>query len=264
MVQQTLPPPVPVMPAPDQEEGMTLIEHLIELRTRLVKAGIAIIVGMCVGAFVVLGPFDFLNYMITRFANTGKPYPAVQAVAATEAFTSYMTVALTIGVIVAMPVIVYQLIAFIAPALTSKEKRYLFIALPFVTGCFLAGVTFGWFITVPAALKFLLTFGNPTDIQIQPSLSDFISTVTTLLLINGVVFEMPVIIYVLALLGVVTAQKLAKYRKYAFLANIIIAAIITPTGDPINLLLLAIPMHLLYELGIVLARFAPKREPKAA
>lgn len=247
---------------PEEEEGMTLLEHLVELRGRLVKAGIAIIIGMGFGAFLVLGPPNLMYYIIENFTGNDKPYPPVSAIGTTETFTSYMTVALTIGVIIAMPVIVYQLIAFIAPGLTDSEKRYLFIALPFVTGFFLFGIAFGWFFTVPTALRFLLTFGDQSVIQIQPALSDFISTLTMLLLINGVVFELPVVIYVMAALGLVSAQWLARFRRYAIVIIVIVAAIITPTGDPINLLMLAIPMYLLFELGIVLARLAPKRKSK--
>lgn len=258
--QMHLPPPPGQVP--EEEEGMTLMEHLIELRTRLVKAGIAVILGMGVGAFLVMGPPKLVTYIVVTLTGndgTGRASPT-QAVTSTEAFTSYMTVALTVGVILAMPVIVYQLIAFIAPGLTDSEKRYLFIAIPFVTVFFIAGITFGWFITVPAALQFLLTFGDTNITLIQPSLSDFISTVTTLLLINGVVFEMPIVIYVLAALGLVSAKTLASYRRYAMVVIVILAAIITPTGDPINLMLLAIPMYLLFELGIVLARLAPRRK----
>jgi sec-independent protein translocase protein TatC len=255
--------PQPPTQTPEEEDGMTLMEHLIELRTRLVKAGIAVIIGMGLGAFFVLGPPNVMHYIVTTLTGndgTGVIKPT-QAVTATEAFTSYMTVALTFGIILAMPVIVYQLIGFIAPGLTDSEKRYLFLALPFVTGFFLLGVAFGWFFTVPAALRFLLTFGDPNITQIQPALSDFISTVTTLLLINGVVFEMPIIIYILAALRLVTSEWLARFRRYAMVIIIIVAALITPTGDPINLMLLAIPMYLLFELGIILARLAPKRNP---
>ncbi len=124
---------------------------------------------------------------------------------------------------------------------------------------FLGGVVFGWFITVPTAIKFLIGFSNSALIQTQPSLSDFLGTITTLLLINGVVFELPIIIYVLAFLGVVTAKQLGSFRRFAIVIVVIVAAVITPTGDPINLLLLAIPMYLLYEVGVVMARFVPKR-----
>lgn len=249
---------IPMAPVPQEEEGMSLMEHLVELRIRLARAGLGVMVGMAVGAFLVMGPPDLLSWMIRNLG-----VETTQAVGVAEAFTTYMTVALAIGVILAMPVLVYQLIAFIVPALLPHEKRYVFIALPFVTACFLGGVVFGWTITVPAALKFLLSFGNPELIKTEPQISDLISVVTRFLLVNGVVFEMPVIIYVLSALGVVSPQRLAGWRRYAIVIIVIAAAILTPTGDPINLALLAIPMYVLFELGIVLARLAPKRGVKA-
>lgn len=238
---------------------MTLIEHLVELRTRLARAGLGVLVGLGFGIFLVLGPFRLVDLIIRTFAPLSEQAP-VQAVGTAEEFTSFMTVALAVGFILAMPVIVYQLLAFIVPGLTDHEQRVIFTALPFVTFFFLAGIAFGWFVTVPTAVRFLVGFSGSELIESQPTLSDFISTITTLLLINGVVFELPVIIYVLAFLGVVTAAQLTKYRRFALVAVVIIAALITPTGDPINLALLAIPMYLLYELGIILARFVPKRD----
>lgn len=240
---------------------MTLIEHLVELRMRLVRAAIGVIVGLVIGIIMVLpeGPVRLVDILIATFAPINERYAPVQAVGTAEAFTSYMTVALTVGIIIGMPVIVYQLLAFIVPGLTYKERRVLFTALPFVTFFFLAGLAFGWFITVPTAIRFLIGFSSSELIQTQPSLANFLSTVTLLLLINGIVFELPVIIYVLAFMGVVTAAQLRKYRRFAIVAVVIIAALITPTGDPINLVLLALPMYLLYELGVILARFVPER-----
>ncbi|RRR71715.1 MAG: twin-arginine translocase subunit TatC [Candidatus Viridilinea halotolerans] len=245
-------------PPADDGSAMTLIDHLVELRRRLARASIAVILGMAVGIFLVLGPFKLVDVIITTFAPLSDT-PPVQSVGTAEEFTSYMTVALAVGFILAMPVLVYQLLAFIVPGLTDRERRIIFIALPFVFFFFLAGIAFGWFITVPTAIHFLVGFSGSELIESQPALADFIRTITMLLLINGVVFELPVIIYVLAFLGVVTAQQLAKYRRFAVVGVTIIAAIITPTGDPINLALLAIPMYFLYELGIILARFVPKR-----
>jgi sec-independent protein translocase protein TatC len=217
---------------------------------------------MGVGIFLVLGPPQLIDIIIRTFAPINENYAPVQAVGTTEQFTSYMSVALVVGVIVAMPVIVYQLLAFIVPGLTDRERKLLFVSLPFVTFFFLGGIAFGWYVTVPTAIRFLV--GGFTDtvlIQNQPSLSDFLGTVTTLLLINGVIFQLPIIIYVLAFIGVVTAQQLGSYRRYALVAVVIIAALITPTGDPVNLMLLAIPMYLLYEVGVILSRFVPKRQP---
>lgn len=240
---------------------MTLIEHLVELRTRLVRAGIAVVLGLVIGVTLVApgGPVELVDILIRTFAPINEAYAPVQAVATPEQFSSYMGVALTVGIIVAMPAIVYQLLAFIVPGLTDKERRVLYGSLPFVTFFFLSGIVFGWFITVPTAIKFLIGFSGSDLIQAQPTLSDFLSTITTLLLMNGIVFELPVIIFVLAFLGVVTTAQLGKYRRFAAVAVVIIAALITPTGDPINLLLLAVPMYLLYEVGVFLSRFVPKR-----
>lgn len=251
----------PATPAPEDGPAMTLIEHLVELRTRVVRAALGVILGLVVGVALIApgGPVELVDIIITTFAPINDAYAPLQAVNTAEQFTSYMGVALTIAIIVAMPLIVYQLLAFIVPGLTDKERRVLYGSLPFVTFFFLSGVAFGWFITVPTAIKFLIGFSQSELIQAQPTLSDFLSTITTLLLINGIVFELPVIIYVLAFLGVVTTVQLKKYRRFALVAVVIIAALITPTGDPINLLLLAVPMYLLYEVGVILSRFVPKR-----
>jgi sec-independent protein translocase protein TatC len=248
-------------PAPEEERSMTLIEHLVELRTRLVRVAIGVIVGLVIGLVLIApgGPVELVDVIIRTFAPINEAYAPLQAVNTAETFTSYMSVALTLGVILAMPVIVYQLLAFIVPGLTDRERRVLYGSLPFVTLFFISGVVFGWFITVPTAIRFLIGFSQSDLIQAQPTISDFLSTVTTLLLINGVVFELPVIIYVLAFLGVVTTAQLGKYRRFAVIAVVIAAALITPTGDPINLLLLAVPMYLLYEVGVILSRFVPKR-----
>ncbi len=240
-----------------------MLEHLVELRQRLTWAVFALIPGLLLGTFLVFGPVKLIDIIIAAFAPIKETYAPVQAVGTAETFVSYMMVAFVVGLICAMPMIVYQLIAFIAPGLTPREQRSVFIALPFITGFFLAGIAFGWFITVPAAIGFLIGFSDSALIAVQPSLSDFLQTVTTLLLINGIVFEMPIIIYILAALGLTTPRQLSMYRRYAIVIVAIVAAIITPTGDPVNLLLLAIPMYFLYEFGIILARFAPAQQPPA-
>jgi sec-independent protein translocase protein TatC len=258
MIQQNTNQNVPTQA--DEAAAMTLIEHLVELRGRIVRAAIGVLLGLGVGLFLVLGPLKLVDIIILNFAPINPNYAPVQSVGTAETFTSYMSVALTVGIIVGMPVIVYQLLAFIVPGLTDRERRILFMALPFVMFFFLGGIAFGWFITVPTAIRFLIGFSDSAWIQTQPTLADFLGTITTLLLVNGVVFELPVIIYVLAFLGVVTAQQLGKYRRFAIVVVVIVAAFITPTGDPINLALLAIPMYLLYEVGVFLARFVPNRK----
>lgn len=234
--------------------------HLIELRNRLTKGLLAVLAGTIIGFWIVNSSWllgDTLpNLLISHFV------PAdikLQAIEPAELFVNYMRIALVIGVAIAIPVLVYQLIAFFIPGLLPNEKRILFTALPFVTELFLAGLAFGWFFTIPAALDFLFTFGTTTRIQTQPTFASFISTVSTLLLWNGAIFELPAIIYLLARLGVVNTKLLSRTRRYALVVIVIGAAIITPTGDPYNLMLLAVPMYLLYELGILLSRFVPAR-----
>lgn len=246
----------PMAPAGEAAQ-MTLMDHLIELRQRLLYAVIGVMLGTGVGMFLVFGSPQIVDIIIEAFTPAGDPQP-LSAVGTAETFTSYMSVAIWVGIILAMPLVVYQLIAFVSPALHKHEQRAVFLTLPFITLFFLTGIAFGWFVTVPAAIRFLLGFSSSELIEIKPAISDFLRTVTLLLLINGVVFEMPMVIYLLARLELVTVQQLSRYRRYAMVAVVIVAAIVTPTQDPINLLLLALPMYLLYELGIILARFAPR------
>jgi len=239
--------PEPVDPGPETFEEMTLQEHLLELRNRLVYSAIAVAVGFVIG---LVFSFRMLN-LIERLSGVGK----LQVLAPMESFVTTMKVALYIGIGFAMPVLVYQIVRFLAPGLTRNEKRYLYRAIPFVFGMFVLGVLFAYFIVIPRGLKFLHGFGSGTfDANFRAS--EVISFYMTLLLWVGIVFELPVVMYLLAKLRVVTAQMMSGLRKYAVILIMIAAAIITPTPDPFNMFLIAAPMYLLYELGIILARFA--------
>lgn len=247
------------------QENISLFEmikpHLIEMRNRMVRIAISVLVGMLVGLGLVFGPTKLVEFIIISFAPTDRPYPPIQAVGTAEVFTSYMLIAFVTGIILAMPMILYQVLAFVYPALEYEyERKFIRWSLPFVILLFIAGIAFGWFITVPVAIQFLMGFGNTTLISNQPALSDFLRTVSLLILVNGIVFEIPVVMYILTTVNLVTPYQLAKYRRFAILIVTIIAAVVTPTGDPINLMLLAIPMYLLYEIGILVARFVPGRK----
>lgn len=241
-----------------------MVPHLRELQSRLVKASVAVLIGTLIGFYIVNSPNligqRLPDFLIDHFVPTNIKLQFIQPA---EAFVNYMRIALVIGVAFAMPVVVYQVIAFFVPGLMPNEKRILFIAIPFVTELFLAGIAFGWFFTIPAALDFLFGFGTSARVQAQPTFESFISIVSTLMLWNGLIFEMPALIYLLARLGVVNAKMLGRTRRYAIVIITIAAAVITPTGDPYNLLLLAVPMYFLYELGILLARFVPERGTRA-
>lgn len=234
--------------------------HLRAMRDRLIWSLVAIAIGTAIGFGIVnssalLGD-QLPNLLIKHFV---PPDVELQYIATAEGFVSYMRIALVIGVAIAMPVVIYQVVRFFIPAMLPRERRILYIALPIVTDLFLAGLVFGWFITLPAALDFLLRFGTSDVVKSRPSFESFISIVARLLLWNGIIFELPAVIYLLVWLGVVNTQQLARTRRYAIVIVTIVAAVITPTGDPFNLLLLAVPMYLLYELGIWMARFVPER-----
>jgi sec-independent protein translocase protein TatC len=254
--------PEPELPTNNLKDFWSaLAPHLIELRDRLVKASLAIAIGTSIGFYLVNSPkllgTSLPEFMVKQLAPPGT---VLQAVGVGEVFLGYMQIALIIGIIFAMPVVVYQLVAFFSPGLLGHEKRMVYIALPIITELFLAGVSFGWFFTVPAALQFLLQYGQTSSISTVPTSDSFFQTVATLLLWNGIIFQLPAVMYLLARLNIVSTVMLTSTRRYAIVVITIIAALITPTGDPYNLLLLAVPMYMLYELGIILTRFVPKPE----
>jgi len=227
---------------------LTLVEHLQELRSRLTKCAYALIVGTVIG----------LIFSDQLFAVLKRPAPAtihLIAIKMTENFMIYFKVAIVAGIAIAMPVLIYQVVGFVAPGLTRKEKRWLFRLLPLVTIFFITGLAFAYFVVLPFAIHYLLTFdANIAEPTIQ--ITDYIGFVLTVEMWLGVAFETPLVIYMLAKLNLVSVERLTRYRKFAILAVFIIAAAITPTPDPFNQTLVAIPLYLLYELGILFARIA--------
>ena len=180
-----------------------------------------------------------------------------------EMISTIFKVCLTAGFIIAMPFIVYQFFAFLAPALRPNEKRYVYMAVPFVGALFLAGVAFAYYVALPAALDFLLSFGaGIADPEIR--ISNYINIVTRLLVAVGISFELPIIIMVMARVGIVTPEWLAGKRKIWLVVAFVLGALITPTFDPINQTIIAIPLIILYELSIILARIVRRRKKEAA
>lgn len=235
----------------EQEERLTITGHLRELRKRLIRSVIAVVVGIAVSFPLVHYIFDILK---SRAENLNLVFIQV-----TEMFGTYIKVALYCGIALALPYLVYQLVMFLSPALRDKEKKYVYLSLPAVFILFASGVCFAYFIFLPPALKFLLTFGS--DIA-QPmiTVSSYVSIIVKLLFSVGLVFEIPLVITLLAKIGIVSPQKLAKGRKWAILAAFILGAAITPTMDPVNQTLIAAPIIVLYELSIWLAKLVYPRE----
>jgi sec-independent protein translocase protein TatC len=226
---------------------MPILEHLAELRDRLMRAIIALAVG------VVIGTFLTPRVLTVLVAPLGDLTPI--AIAPTETPAVYFKVSLVIGLVIAMPVIVYQLFRFVAPGLEAQEKRYLFIGAPVAAVSFAAGVGFAALVLIPAAMPFLRGFLSGI-VEQRYSINEYISFVSTVLLWAGLVFETPLVMFFLARLGVATASGFAKARRFVIIGAAAGAAVITPTTDPVNMLLIMGPFLLLYELGILLARLA--------
>lgn len=231
---------------------MTLTQHLGELRGRLTKSVLAV-------ALAIVPAFIFRNYI---FAILIRPAGDIQLIYTemTEMIGTTFKVSLYAGLGLALPYVLYQILSFLAPGLTPRERRYLLTLLPAALFLFAVGVAFGYFVLIPPAAKFLITFGS--DIA-QPMIKvgNYISLVSTLLFWIGAAFEIPLVLYFLSKIGVVQPKTLARMRKYEILGAFILAALITPTVDPVTQSLVAVPLIVLYEFGLVLSRVARREKP---
>jgi len=228
------------------DKTMSLVEHLIELRNVLIKMVIAIAV--CTAITAIFTP-QILQFLIAPYGNV------LQTIDPTENISIYFRVALMSGAVLAMPVLVYLLWTFVAPGLEPKEKRYVRLLVPGATVLFLIGVAFAWGLMLPAALGFLSTFQS-NIFKADWRAGAYIPFVTALLFWLGVSFETPLIIFFLAKIHLVNAHMLLKGWRFAVVGIAIIAAVITPTVDPFNMMLVMAPLILLYFFSILLAKLA--------
>jgi sec-independent protein translocase protein TatC len=233
-----------------EDRKQSILGHLHELRRRLIRSLIAVAIASVI-AFIF---YDWIFYIL-KLPAEGISLIYIEM---TEMIGTIMKVCLIAGVILAMPYLVFQGIMFVSPALTSREKKYVYFILPWIALMFMGGVVFGYFILIPPATKFLISFGS--DIA-SPEIrvGNYVSVIARLLLAIGIVFEMPVITTFLARLGVLKPKWLSDHRRTAIIFAFILAAIITPTFDPINQSLVAIPLIVLYEMSIWLARWVYKK-----
>lgn len=238
-----------------QDKELSLMEHFVELRKRLLVAVIALVV--TTGACMVFAE-QALQVLIRPMGDV-----VPQAIGVTESFIVYFRVAFIGGVALASPVIVYEIVAFLLPGLLPHERKYLYFLIPGVFLCFIIGVVFAVFIMLPAAINFMQGFLTSV-VENKWTLDNYVSFVTRVMLIMGVVFQMPLILFFLAKLGLVSHQSLGKFRKWAFLLTSIIAAMVTPTPDPVNMMIVMVPLYLLYEVGVFLTRLARPKEPTTA
>jgi sec-independent protein translocase protein TatC len=253
-----LPTHLPKLPDPDEPdvfEEMTLLEHMEELRDRIIKCVIAVAVAFIAGVFLA-GP------MLHRLQVESNAKTGFDVVAPTDPITIYFKVALYIAIGFALPVLLWQIVGFLLPGLTKKEKRFLILSLPFVILLFLGGAAYAFFFAVPTALRFLSNFMSDLY-EWSPEGQDVITFYLTLMIGLGLAFQLPVIMFILAKLGIASPKKMSAFRKYALIIILIIAAIITPSTDPFNMMVVAVPLLVLYEAGIIVSRLFAKRTIEA-
>ena len=265
--------------ADSDEDGLTFWQHLDELRARLIRVAV-VVVATTILAFVnrelifdkiILAPMngDFITFR--WLCELGKILHRnslcmqdmklnIINVEMSGQFMTHMTISFVAGIIIAMPFIFWQLWGFIKPALYEKEKRYARLAVFIMSLLFIIGIVFSYYIMVPWTLNFLGTYQVSSNVRNMLSLQSYISTVLTTVLWVGVAFELPVLVYVLAKVGIMTPEFLKKNRKFAFVIVLILAAIITPP-DVLSQVIVTVPLWALYEISIVVAKkVAPVKE----
>ena len=233
----------------EMDEKQPFLAHLEELRRRLIICAIAIGIGFVISYFFSKQLFSLLVLPLV------KVLPADSQLIFTslpEMFITYIKVSLVAGIILAIPVIFYELWMFIVPALYQKEKRYLVPFVLFSSILFILGALFGYLVVFPYGFKFFISFATE-DIQALPSVKQYFSFAIRLLLAFGLVFEMPVVVLFLARIGLITPDAMKRFRKFAILCSFILAAILTPP-DVATQIMMALPIIILYELSILISK----------
>ncbi|MFA6011227.1 MAG: twin-arginine translocase subunit TatC [Desulfobacteraceae bacterium] len=234
----------------DDEEKIPFTAHLEELRTRLIRCSIAVLIGTGVAYGYKEKLFDILTLpLIKALPPNGKLiYTGLP-----EAFFTYLKVAFITGLLAASPVIIYQFWMFVAPGLYKKERMFLIPIIILSFFFFAGGSLFGYYIVLPVGYKFFVGFSSDT-IQAMPSMKEYLGLTSKMLLAFGLVFELPIVLTGMAALGITTADFLKKNRKYAIVLAFIIGAILTPSPDVVSQVLMAGPLIVLYEISIIGAR----------
>ncbi len=236
-----------------EKEEMGFFSHLEELRKRVFYASIGIIIA-CVftGYFIeplmniiLLAPAKSVNLSLQNLKPFGIPF-------------LYIKVALISGVILAFPIILFQIWKFIEPGLYEHEKKWARGITFFTSLCFFTGVTFAYYVMIPSMLGFSASFGS-ADIKNDIDVNEYFGFITMMMLGAGLIFEMPMISFILARFNIITAKMLRKYWRHSVVGILIIAAVLTPSPDPINQMIFATPLFILYELSIWVAKFAERK-----
>lgn len=255
-----------------EDAKMPLTEHLSELRKRIIISLIGLLIGFVVAFIYSEELFRFLTIplrynisfsvappFVTFVEKSLKNNPPLVFLAPAEAFWMHLKISMIAGLIVALPVIFSQLWKFISPGLLRKERRYVVPFVIIATSCFFIGAAYCFFLVLPFAMGFLLTYKTGSMAPML-SVGSYVDFCLKFILAFGAIFELPIAIIFFTRVGLVTPEKLAKHRKYAILLAFIVAAILTPTPDAFNQTLMAVPMIVLYEAGILISRIFIRRK----
>ena len=246
-------------PGSNASDPLPLREHFRELRSRVLISMVALLVGSAICFYFYE---EILTLLIAPARRVAGDDVSIIYTEVTELLSTTVKVSLLGGLVLALPVILYHVVRFVAPGLTPKERRILFSFLPAALLAFVGGMAFGYFVMIPPALKFLLTFGGDVAEPLI-RISNIVNIMIRLLFWLGIAFETPLVMYVLATLGIVNAREFSRFRRLWLVVSFIIAAAITPTIDPLNQAIVAGPLIVLYELGVLLSRFAGRRSATA-
>ncbi len=237
------------------DKPQSIVEHLTELRQRIVRSLIVVVLAILVAVIYAHDAFTYIMGTVTQ--GTDIPVEVVQVNFA-DAFLTEFRLAIIAGLVIAFPFVLYQLIAFVLPALRPTERRLLWIGLPFATVMFVLGWAFGWFVVVPISKSFFLSVSSSAGIKNLITPEKYLSFVLGICNPLGIAFELPLVVLILARIGLVSAGFLSRIRKYAFLVLLIIAAVLSPP-DVISMAIFMVPLYGLYEFSILLARIAGKK-----
>ena len=237
----------------EEEKEMSFLEHLEELRWRIIYA----LIGLVVGAIICWIFIDFLvvDVLLKPAKDNGL---ALQNLKPFGQLFLYFQVALIGGIILSLPNIFYQLWKFIAPALRKSERKYILLIVFYSTISFLIGIAFAYFVMIPLAFQFIKQFGTEL-IKNEFAIDEYVSIIMSVLLAAGFVFELPMISFFLTKLGILTPKFMKKYRRHAIIVIMVLAAFLTPGTDPVSQVVLAVPLFLLYEISILISKLAQKK-----
>ena len=257
-------------PSPDRNDGpeeyttdekeMSFLDHLEELRWHLIRAAAGVLVSLAVCGYFA----DWLinAVILAPSTRTTPPLELINTIPYGQ-ITFYMMVVIVGALILSVPWIIYQIWKFIEPGLLPKERKYISRIVFFSSLCFFAGVAFSYFVMLPYMLQFFAEFGT-ADIRNMISVTEYMSFVMQLVLISGLIFELPMVSYFLARFGILTPAFMRHYRRHSYVAILIVAAIVTPTTDPVTMSVFSLPIAALYELSIGIAGIAKRKRDTAS